>query len=1142
MKITKKLLSVLLVLVMVISMVPFSTHAATADTVYISVSLDGSYLTAGTGTHKNKPMVYLPVTLKILKNTVKLTSYGLADYAYDADGDGTDDITALHLLIYAHEKIYGTKWKNNVTVSGDPGSLTIQNGLFGFAENKACYLNGTTDLSIAADRVVLNGGDFIDVAGYTTGDFSTKPSAGFRYFVDAQNKITHKYTAKLNTPLSVALTPAADNALFYSRTFLDPNARTITMDATGKANITLDTCGTWYVWSLGDGASAPAYTEVFVPWENTNNATAYWPNFRNSQYNMAITDAKTPVSAATTVEKWAVSKGTSWTDTPSGMIIADDALIFMGQNSITKADLQTGEVLATAKMSGNGGFNIISPTYGDGLIFCPQSGGRIEAFNAKTLDSVWVFADALGGQNNTPITYHDGYVYTGYWNGEAKDGNFVCVNAATGELVWSKTTLGGHYWSGCTVVGNAVIVGSDDGATGWEGDSHLYALNRLTGEVISDITMTGMGDQRSTIAYSTEKGRVYFTTKNGYIASATVDATTGALSDLKSNKIASQATATPVVYGDKVYVGAGGGMQVGSTNGNLFAVDANTLEYLYEVPLRGYPQGSILISTAYLAETGKLYCYSTYNSQPGGMTLIKIDPNARTVDGIELEEIYNADKYPQYCLISPICGPDGTLYYRNDSATLIALTTNNAYLTGLTASAGAFTKEFSSNRHDYALTVPVGTKQVTFTPTACEGGTAEAVTVTLVDGAATVTITVTKGNESRAYTVTVRTVSQDTSLGSLKVNQTNSYGGTVSPDVTPEEHYYTFLTAGSTRTFMNVWPDAAESHATVKVFLLDNAAGNGEKEIAEDGSLKVTATNSGHDRYAVYFIDGNKPMAVRIEVTSENGEVDNYYLVISKETAAEDGNALLERIKTDNKLAADQAVANPVIEQINAIGTVTLESKTAIEAARAAYDALTDGQKALVTNYEALTTAETSLKALQDAADKAAADQTAANPVIEQINAIGTVTLDSKTAIEAARTAYDALTADQKALVTNYEALTTAETSLKTLQDAADKAAADQAAANAVIEKIAAIGTVTPDSKNAIEAARSAYDALLADQKSLVTNYSVLTAAEKALSSLISGNPATGDDTNIMMYTTIMIVSLMGIVVLLLTFKKKYKT
>ena len=886
----KKILSMLLVLVMVISMIPVSAFAATEEPVYIAVSLDGNYLTAGTGTHKEKPMVYLPVTMKQL-NTIKLSSYGLADYSYDADGDGTDEITALHLFVYAHEKIFGTKWKNNVTVSGEAGNLTIQSGLFGFICNMAYHINGAANTT-SIDRIVLQCGDFVDVAGYTGAEF-----AGFRYFVDAQNKITRKYTGKLNAPTTVSLLPAAENTVFYSRTLLDANAKTVTTDATGQAVITPDSCGTWYVWSLGDSASAPAYTEIFVPWENTSDTTAYWSNFRNSLYNMAITDAKTPISAATTIAKWVVSKGTSWSDTPSGMIIADNALVFMGQTSIIKADLQTGEMLAQNKMAAGAGFAIISPTYGNGLIFCPLSGGKIQAFDAKTLDSIWVFTDEMGGQNNTPITYYDGYVYTGYWNGEAKDGNFVCVNAATGELVWSKTTLGGHYWAGSTVIGDAVIVGTDDGSSGWEGDSHLYALNRLTGEVISDIPLTGMGDQRSTIAYSAEKGRVYFTTKNGYIASAAVDPTTGALSDLKSNKISTQATATPVVYGDKVYVGAGGGMQVGETNGNLFAVDANTLEYLYEVPLKGYPQGSIMISTAYLAETGKLYCYATYNSQPGGMTLIKIDPNATTAEGTEVEEIFDAADHPQYCLISPICGPDGTIYYRNDSGCLFALAINNSYLTGLSASVGTFTQEFTPNRHNYELIVPIGTQSVTLTPTACEGGSSEIVTATLVDGVATATVTVTKDGESRTYTVSVRTVSNNASLGSLKVNESNSYGGTVSPDFSAEEHYYTYLTAGANRTFMNVWPDAADEHATIKVFLMDNAAGKNENEIAEDGSLDVTAKNGGHGRYAVYFVDADKPMAVRIEVTSENGDVDNYYLVISKESAAEDGTSLLEKLK-----------------------------------------------------------------------------------------------------------------------------------------------------------------------------------------------------------------------------------------------------
>ena len=58
----------------------------------------------------------------------------------------------------------------------------------------------------------------------------------------------------------------------------------------------------------------------------------------------------------------------------------------------------------------------------------------------------------------------------------------------------------------------------------------------------------------------------------------------------------------------------------------------------------------------------------------------------------------------------------------------------------------------------------------------------------------------------------------------------------------------------------------------------------------------------------------------------------------------------------------------------------------------------------------------------------------------------------------------------------------------------------DQMAADEVIAKITAIGTVTytPESKALIDAARTAYDALTTTQQALVTNYSTLTAAEAA--------------------------------------------
>ena len=191
----------------------------------------------------------------------------------------------------------------------------------------------------------------------------------------------------------------------------------------------------------------------------------------------------------------------------------------------------------------------------------------------------------------------------------------------------------------------------------------------------------------------------------------------------------------------------------------------------------------------------------------------------------------------------------------------------------------------------------------------------------------------------------------------------------------------------------------------------------------------------------------------------------------------------------------EAAPIKSVEELIDAIGTVTLDSKNAIDEARKAYDKLTAAQQARVSNYAALTAAETAYAKL--AADKA--DQDAADAVIAKINAIGTVTLDSKSAIDAARKAYDKLTAAQQAKVSNYTALTAAETAYaKLVQDKADQDAADT-----VIAKIDAIGTVTLDSEKAIDAARKAYDKLTAAQQAKVSNYTALTAAETAYAKLV---------------------------------------
>ena len=162
-----------------------------------------------------------------------------------------------------------------------------------------------------------------------------------------------------------------------------------------------------------------------------------------------------------------------------------------------------------------------------------------------------------------------------------------------------------------------------------------------------------------------------------------------------------------------------------------------------------------------------------------------------------------------------------------------------------------------------------------------------------------------------------------------------------------------------------------------------------------------------------------------------------------------------------DKFAADKDKADAVIAKINAIGKVeyTYACKDKIDEANSAYNALTADQKALVTNLDVLTIAKQTYDNLKAAADKLAADKAKADVVIAKINAIGKIeyTYACKDKIDEANNAYNALTADQKALVTNLDVLTTAKQTYDILKAAADKLAADKAAFDKYKSEIIAI-------------------------------------------------------------------------------------
>lgn len=229
------------------------------------------------------------------------------------------------------------------------------------------------------------------------------------------------------------------------------------------------------------------------------------------------------------------------------------------------------------------------------------------------------------------------------------------------------------------------------------------------------------------------------------------------------------------------------------------------------------------------------------------------------------------------------------------------------------------------------------------------------------------------------------------------------------------------------------------------------------------------------------------------------------------EAARNDYNALDEKHKAIfNKdtlrklLAAENGKGDSITKVIAAIDALpaadklTLEDKDAVVKARNLYDALDDEAKSVISNYSKLTEAEARIKELEKGQTQKEKDKAAAEKVVAAINALPSsdaLTLDPYVLqlLDRVQAEYNALTDAQKALVTNYSTLQYLRNLIPDLKAAA-----------AVVDKIKAIGEVTSDNylkKQALVVeARTAYDALTADQKKRVTNYAELEKAELFIS------------------------------------------
>lgn len=437
---------------------------------------------------------------------------------------------------------------------------------------------------------------------------------------------------------------------------------------------------------------------------------AQWADFRGTAYteggamtgtantNNGVTSAAIPFSAESGTLYWAVNAGTGYSSNAvSNPILVDGNVVVYTGTRILKIDKDTGAILSEGTMAGKSSFAINNPTYAEGVILVGLSDGRIQAFNADTLESLWLYTDPLGGQPDSPITVANGYAYTGFWNSEVEEASFVCLSLTDEDPAskleakaetWRYVQKGGFYWAGAYACDDYVLIGTDDGEDGYSSDTaNLLLLDPKSGKLLD--SMTGFtGDIRCSICYDTATKAFYFTSKGGYLYSVQVQKSGSSwkLANKKQLELGGMSTSTPVVHNGRAYIGVSGAGQFTPYSGhNITVVNLSNMSAAYRMPTQGYPQTSGLLTTAYeKSGNGYVYVYFFDNYTPGKLRVLR-DKAGQTTAEYTSDEYAEKTKYTtayelftpvapqmQYALCSPIVDENGTLYFKNDSGYLMA--------------------------------------------------------------------------------------------------------------------------------------------------------------------------------------------------------------------------------------------------------------------------------------------------------------------------------------------------------------------------------------------------------------------------------------------------------------------------------------
>ena len=393
-----------------------------------------------------------------------------------------------------------------------------------------------------------------------------------------------------------------------------------------------------------------------------------WPGYASG----SNTEAATPTGEVK--ESWvsSIKDSADWATNVSDPIYVGSYVYIAAGAKLLQIDPATGKTVREGALAAPID-SIARMMYADGVVVVPLSGGRLQALTADALTTVWVTAklpaNKQGGeqQSLSTLIVKDGCVYFGTaaadWNA-SYGGYLVCVDIKTGSVKWkTENADAGYYWAGAAAIGSLLVMGDDTG--------FVYAVDSQQGTRVGEGLDLG-ARVRSTVVADPDGSTVYVVTVDGVLHKVRVGAD-GELSEAGKVQFASASTGTPTLAGGRLYVG--GQLVQGSSGGQarcgvLAVIDAKTLQVEHSITSADGTalEGSNVMSAPVVStQGGATYVYFTANSLPGGVYRYRVGDATAS-------RIYTPSEDKQnYCMGSITVGPDGSLYYVNDSGALFAI-------------------------------------------------------------------------------------------------------------------------------------------------------------------------------------------------------------------------------------------------------------------------------------------------------------------------------------------------------------------------------------------------------------------------------------------------------------------------------------